>query len=318
MRAVVVDRFGPPEVAVIRDIPVPRLRPHDVLVRVGAASVNSGDARIRAANFPPGFATVARIALGFRGPRRKVLGVAMAGTVETVGDAVTSWQSGDRVCAMLGTAMGGHAEYVRVPASKLVRIPGPVSLEAAAAVLFGGGTARHFLHRVAALRAGQRVLVNGAAGSLGSAAVQLARIAGAHVTGVTGARNRERVHALGADHTVDYADTPVAQLRDRFDLVLDAVGNLHPGDAGRLLTADGTMILAVASLGETITARGRVRAGVAAERPEDIAVLLAHLAAGELDPTIDQVLPLGNIADAYRRVDSGRKVGNVLVVPSTD
>lgn len=314
MRAVVVDRYGPPEVARVAEVSRPEPAAGEVLVRVRSTPVTAGDARIRAARFPRGFGAPARLALGLRGPRKRVLGVVFAGEVAALGPGVHDVAVGRRVAGMTGARMGAHAEYVAVAREKLVEVPEGVDDDEAAGILFGGTTAWHFLTRDLDVR-GRRVLVNGASGAVGTAAVQLAHLLGAHVTGVTSAANVELVRSLGSSEVVDYRATDVAGLGPRFDVVLDTVGSLGRTGGRALLAEDGVLLLVVSGLVDTLAARGPVRAGTAPERPEDISRLLGLVAAGELRVVIDDVLPLRRIADAYRRVDSGRKVGNLLVRP---
>ncbi|NUT98334.1 MAG: NAD(P)-dependent alcohol dehydrogenase, partial [Saccharothrix sp.] len=181
MRAAVVDRYGAPEVVRVAEVPRPEPRAGEVVVRVRAVAVTSGDARIRAARFPRGFGVAGRLALGLRGPRRPVLGGSFSGeVVEGAGFA-----PGDEVCGMSGVRLGAHAEYAAVPAAKLVRKPAGVSHEDAAGLLFGGSTALCLLRDKGAIKAGHRVLVNGASGAIGTNAVQLAKHFGAEVTAVT-------------------------------------------------------------------------------------------------------------------------------------
>lgn len=314
MRAAVVERYGPPSVVSVRTWPDPQPGRGEVLVRVGAASVNSGDARIRGARFPRGFGLPARVALGIRGPRQPVLGVAFAGTVSAVGESVSGLRIGDRVAGMNGARMGAHAELLAVRADRAVPIPEGVSDADAAGALFGGTTAMHFLRDL--VGPGTSVLVNGSSGSVGSAAVQLARAAGGTVTAVTRDENAPLARRLGASATVDYTRTQVAELTERYDVVLDTVGNIDIATGTGMLTDRGTLLLAVAGLGETLRARGRVRAGSAAERPDDIAHLLALVAAGSFDPLAEVVGGLDAVAAAHGRVDSGRKTGNLVVEPA--
>ncbi|GAA3610463.1 NAD(P)-dependent alcohol dehydrogenase [Agrococcus terreus] len=319
MRAVVVDRYGPPEVARVAELPDPQPGPGQVLVRVVAAAVSSGDARMRAGRFPAGFALPARIAIGVRGPRRRVLGFALSGVVEAVGEGVDGLAPGEEVAGSTG-GTGAHAELVALPAAKVVPKPAGVPHEHAAAALFGGHTALHFLHDVAGLRAGQRVLVIGAAGAVGSSAVQVARLAGAHVTGVASASNADLLRRLGADAVLDRATVDYDALEERFDVVLDAVGALSPARGRRLLADGGMLILVVASLwqtivGQTVGARGPVRTGVAADRREHVERLLGLLERGELDPVLQEAMPMAEVARAHAIVDSGHKVGNVVVLP---
>lgn len=314
MRAAVVDRYGPPEVARVMEVPDPTPGAGDVLVRVAAAAVTSGDARIRGARFPAGFELFARLGLGLTRPRRRVLGLCFSGVVEAVGRDVTGFAVGDEVAGMSGARMGAHAELVAVPAGRVVAKPAGVSHEAAAGVLFGGTTAQFFL-RQAGVRAGASLLVAGASGAVGTNLVQLAKRLGATVTTVTSGANAALVERLGADRVIDYTATDLATVPDRFDVVVDAVGNLGITGGRRLLAPGGVLVLGVAGLGETLRARGNVRAGAAPERAADFAELLALVAAGELEVILDEAVPLTDIATAYRRVDSGRKVGNVVVRP---
>lgn len=315
MLAASVDRYGAPSVIRVVEVPDPTAGAGEVLVRVTAASVNSGDARMRAANFPPGFGGVARLAIGFRGPRRRILGIALAGTIEAVGAGVTDLAPGDRVAGMIGARMGAHAELAAVQATRLARIPAGVSDDAAAAALFGGTTALYFLRTRAAVSAGDTVLVNGASGSVGSAAVQFARIAGARVTAVTRASNAELVRRLGADRAIDYTVTPLEALDEKFDVVFDAVGNLDRKSGMRLVAEGGVLQLVVAGLGDMLGARGRVHAGTAPERVDDVEHILALVAAGKFDPLVEEVGGLDQVAVAHERIDSGRKVGNLVVTP---
>ena len=315
MRAAVVERYGGPEVVHVTEVPLPEPGADAVRVRVEAVAVTSGDARIRAARFPPGFGVVARPVLGIRGPRRRILGIPFAGVVDAVGPRVGDLVPGDEVCGMTGTRMGAHAEYVVIPAKKLVRTPVGVTHDDAAGVLFGGTTALYFLRDKAQVGPGTSVLVNGASGAVGTNAVQLAKHFGASVTGVTSAANAALVTDLGADRVIDYARVDLTEIDDRFDVVLDTVGNLSISSGRRLLSDRGTLVLAVAGLGETIRARGNVVAGPAPERVDDMALLLRLVADGEIVVVHDQSFDLDHIVDAHRLVDGGHKRGNIVVHP---
>jgi NADPH:quinone reductase-like Zn-dependent oxidoreductase len=318
MRAVVVERYGPPEIAQVREVPTPSPRAGEVLVRVMAAPVTSGDARLRSGRFPKGFAVPARLAMGIRGPRHSILGAAFSGDVAALGEGVNGFAVGDRVSGMTGMRMGAHAEFVIATPAKLVATPASVTHDAAAAVLFGGTTALDYLRDKAKLAAGATVLINGASGAVGTSAVQLAKHLGAHVTGLTSDANFDLVRRLGADCVIDYRTTSLDDLHargERFDVVFDTVGNVSPASGRRLLTDAGVLLLAVASLGDMLAARGPVKAGPASESPELMETVLRLTADGVLDPLIEASLPLQQIVTAYRRVDSGRKVGNIVVRP---
>lgn len=315
MRAAVVERYGPPEVVQVQDVPEPRAGRGQVVVRVRATTVNSGDARIRGCRFPAGFAVPGRLALGWNGPRRRVLGVVYSGVVESLGPGVEGVSVGDEVAGMTGARMGAHAELAAVRADRLTPKPAAVDHEQAAAILFGGSTARQFLGDLAV--PGHRVLVNGASGAVGCAAVQLAHLGGAHVTAVCSGRNADLVRALGAAEVVDRTTTSVLDLPGTYDVVLDAVGNLDRRTGRRLLApaSDGVLLLAVAGLSDTVLSRGAVRTGPIKEDPADFAWLLQRLASCELRAVVDRTLPLSEVVEAHRIVDSGRKVGNLVLTP---
>lgn len=313
MRAAVVRRYGPAETVGIERVPTPAPSRGQVQVRVAAAGVTSGDARIRGARFPAGFGALARLAFGVRRPRRPVLGGTFAGTVTAVGAGVTTLKPGDRVCGMTGARLGTHAEVLVTDARRGVRVPDGVSDDDAAGVLFGGTTALHFL-RKARCGPGQRVLVNGGSGGVGTNAIQLARHLGAHVTAVSS--QTDLVTSLGAEDVIDYTATPLTDVDRTFDIVLDTVGTLTPRTGRRLLAPGGRLVLVVAGLRDTLAARAPVIAGTAPERPEDIAHLLRLVDAGELQVVHDRAYPLDEIAAAYRLVDGGHKRGNVIVHPT--
>lgn len=316
MRAAVVRRYGPPEVAQVIEVedPGPPGR-GEVVAAVRSVAVNSGDARIRAARFPAGMGLPARLAFGLRGPRRPILGSAFAGEVVAVGAEVDQVAVGDRVCGMAGVRMGAHAERLPIPAAKLAAVPDAVSDDEAAGILLGGTTALAALRDRAALRPGSTVLLNGASGAVGTAAVQIATGLGAEVTAVTSAANAELVTSLGAVRTIDHRVTDPAALAERFDVVMDAVGTLTVPEGRRLLADGGVLLLVAGGLGAMLQARGPVRVVTAGEKPEDFRDLLGRVERGELRVVIEDVLPLEDIAEAHRRVDSGRKVGNLLIRP---
>lgn len=313
MKAVVVGRYGPPEVAVVEHRPEPSVKPHEILVRIEAVAVTAGDARIRAARFPRGMGAPARLALGVRGPRRPVLGSAFSGVVEKAGSAVAGFSPGDEVAGMNGVRMGAHAQRAAIRPTSTALKPAGVSHVDAAGAVFGGMTALHFLRD--RVPPGSKVLVNGASGAVGTSAVQLAALAGAEVTAVTSEANAALASRLGAAHIVDYRTQPLDRLPRDFDLVFDAVGNIDRSLGLRLAGSDGFVVLAATDLWDTVRAGGRVLAGPAQESAGVVAQLLGLLEAGQFDPVTRSLGGLGAIVDAYALVDSGRKVGNVVVQP---
>lgn len=315
MKAAVQYRFGAPEVVRIEERPTPVPGPGQALVRVRATPVTAGDARLRAARFPSGFGPLARPLVGFRKPRVGVLGMSFSGVVEAVGSKVSDWQVGDEVCGTTGMRMGAHAELVLAKPAALTRKPPGVSHEQAAALIFGATTALFFLRRQTSIRPGQLVLVVGASGAVGTNIVQIARLDGARVTGVCSAANADLVRRLGAERVIDYSTTDVRSLPERYDVVVDTVGTLGLDAGRRLLTPDGTLLLVVGTLWEALRARGNVRAGTAPDRVAEIETALALVTSGQLEVVIEESFGLDSIVEAHRRVDSGRKVGNVVVLP---
>ena len=290
------------------------------MIRVRATTVSSADWRMRSLEMPRGFGLLGRLAIGIRGPRKSILGSELAGDVEAVGRAVTSFKVGDQVFAFSGAGLGCHAEYRCFPVNGAVAPkPSNLSFEQAAALSFGGATMLDFFRR-GELRSGERVLVNGASGTVGSAAVQLARHFGAHVTGVCSAANLELVRSIGADEVIDYTQRDFAQSKVPFDVIVDTVGTAPFARSGPALGRGGRLLLVLASLPEllkapwhTLTSGKRVIAGPAAERPE-YARLLGELAvAGRFTPVIDRCYPFENMVDAHRYVDRGHKRGSVVI-----
>jgi NADPH:quinone reductase-like Zn-dependent oxidoreductase len=322
MKAAVVTRYGPPEVVELRDLPDPRPRVGEVMIRVHASSVTAADWRMRSGDVPRGFGLSMRLALGWRGPRQAVLGVAMAGEVLAIGEGVTRFALGDRVFALTGTRGGGHAERVVVQASgAIASIAAGISFETAAALPDGGPTAFHFLNDKGGVKTGDRVLINGASGGVGTAAVQLARHFGAEVTAVTSAANAQLASRLGASRVIDYKTMDFAAEGVRYDLILDAVGNC-PYARARPALADGGRLLLVATdlmstLGAVIRPRRqaghRIVAGVAAEKREVLELLMQLAARGVLTAPIDRRYRLNEIRAAHAYVETRRKRGSVIV-----
>lgn len=320
MRAAVYERYGPPEVVEIREVPKPVPAPGEVLIKVRATTVSTGDWRARSLEMPPGFGPFGRLAFGISRPRQPILGTEFAGVVEATGDGVTAFRVGDEVLAFADVRMGAHAEYRCMPANGLVaRKPTTLSFEQAAALSFGGMTMLSFFRR-GALARGERVLVNGASGTVGSAAVQLARHVGAEVTAVCSAANVDTVRALGAHEVIDYTRADFTANGQRYDVIVDTVGNAGYSRVKHSLAKGGRLLVVLGGFGDLLLApltgrtRGhRVIAGPALARVEELHRLAEIAAAGAFTPLIDQVFPFERIVDAHRRVETGRKRGSVVV-----
>lgn len=319
MRAAVYRRYGPPNVVAIEEVATPSPGDDDVLVKVRATTVTSGDARMRAFRMPRGFGLPGRLGLGIFAPRNTVLGMDFAGDVAAVGRNVTAFKVGD---AVFGAAGRCHAEYVVVRHTGSIALkPAGVSYDEAAAAPFGGVTALVFLKDWAGVRAGDSVLVIGASGAVGSAAVQIARDAGAAVTGVCSAANADLVRSLGARRTIDYARADFAQSGETYDIIMDTVGVVSFASAEGSLKAGGRFLALVTTLSELLflpawtklTGTKRAIAGVAVAGGEKIRALAQLLEAGRFKPVIGARYPLERIAEAHAAVDTGHKRGNVVV-----
>ena len=314
MRAAVYREFGPPEVVGIEEVAQPVPGPRDVLVRMRASTVTSGDARLRARELPKGFGFVGPLAIGVFGPRRKVLGSEFAGEVVGVGAEVHRFQVGDRVFGL--DVFGCHAEFKLVREDKAIAvIPEGVGFEDAASVPFGGLTALYFLRR-AGLRPGQTLAVVGASGAVGAMTVQLAAAQGLVVTGVTSGANLELVRRLGAQRVIDYGKTDFTREGLIYDAIFDTVGAVRFEDCVAALAPDGAFLNAVAPPLDMIRTRRqgrRIIAGTASERPDDLRQLAGMLESGALQPVIDGVHAFEDIVAAHARVDTKRKRGAVVV-----
>ena len=314
--------YGGPDVVEIREVPSPTPKDHEILIRVRATTVSAGDARIRAARFPSGFALPARLALGLFAPRKPILGTELSGVVERTGRHVTRFAPGDEVIAMTGFAFAAHAEEATLPESGAVILKPPgLAFEDAASLPFGGTTALYFLRDIAQLKPGERVLINGASGAVGSAAVQLARHMGANVTAVCSSAHVPLVCSLGADSVIDYTATDFATCGETFDVLFDAVGNAGFKRCRHLLKSRGRLLLAVAGLMDLLKAPVqslrsglKVAGGTAPERAADLEELARLSSDGVFRPVIGERFPFGRIADAHTHVDTGHKTGSTVIL----
>lgn len=303
MRAVVCTRYGPPEVLRLEELATPVPRKNEVRIRIGATTVTSSDTYVRGLKLSPAYRVMARLALGWNGPRQPVLGMVLSGVVDAVGPDATLFEVGDRVFGFNRYLFGTYAQYVCWPEDGLLATrPANLTDEEAAAIPYGGLLALHFL-RKAGVRAGQRVLVFGASGAVGTSAVQLARHLGAEVTGVCSTANVELVKSLGATRVIDYTVEDFVDGEERYDLILDAVGKRKSAVAlrrCRQVLAPGGACVSVDD--------GRPKL-----RREDL-VLLGELASrSEIRPVIDRTCALDDIVGAHSYVDVGHKRGNVVI-----
>ncbi|MFC7624222.1 NAD(P)-dependent alcohol dehydrogenase [Microlunatus sp. GCM10028923] len=321
MKAIVATRYGSPEVFRLEEIPSPVPADDEILVRVRATTVSAAHSMMR-----QGRPLVGRLFTGLRRPRQAVPSTEFAGRVEAVGPAVTSFSPGDEVFGETGIRAGCAAEYVCVREGGALSImPFNLSATAAAAIVDGGSTSLYFLRDKAKLRPGHRVLINGASGSVGTAAVQLARHLGADVTGVCSAANLDLVRALGADDVIDYTAEDFTEGDRRYDIVFDTVGKSSFARCRRILEAGGVYLTTVPSFAiypqMLLTSRiGDKRAVIAAaglrrdeEKTQGLIMLKGLLEEKLIIPVVDRTYPLAQIAEAHRYVDTGRKKGSVVL-----
>lgn len=303
MRAVICTRYGPPEVLQLAEVARPTPRPNQVCIRIVATAVSVSDCVIRGLRAPRRYRILLRLLAGWTAPRRRILGMVLAGDVESVGRNVRSFKVGDPVFGMSRWTVGTYAEAVCWSASTLLAArPSNLSYEAAAALPYGGLLALHCLRR-AKLQPGQHVLVYGASGAIGTAAVQLARHFGARVTGVCSATHLELVESLGAERVIDYTREDFTRRAERYDLIFDAVGRRKSAaamqDAGRALAPRG----ACRSIDDDFPMPTQ----------EDLELLKRLAESGALKAVIDRTYPLEEIVEAHRYVELGHKKGNVIV-----
>ena len=317
MRALVQYQYGSTDVLRMADVAVPEISDEQVLVRVHAASINPLDWHIMRGK--PAFI---RLMGGIRRPKQPTRGVDVAGVVEAVGSNVTGFDPGDRV---FGTAPGALAEYAAASPDKIIRMPDGADPDAAAALPVAGITALQGLRDLGQIEPGQKVLIVGASGGVGTFAVQLAKHFGAEVTGVCSRRNADMVRSIGADHIVDYSTTDILETAERYDLAFQLAGTTSPVKLRRILTPTGTLVLSsgmgrlsgidriVKAMAARPFVKQRLVTWVANENAADLQILAELLESGTLKPVIDRTYSLDDAAEALRYVEEGHTRGKVVV-----
>jgi len=320
MKAIIATKFGPPEVLRLEEIKKPKPKDHEILVKVHATTVNVGDCRMRSFTVPPMLWLPARIALGFSKPRNPIYGMELAGEVESVGSDVKQFKVGDIVFAStLKNNFGAHAEYKCLPEEgPVAKIPRKMSYIEATTLPISGSTALNFLKKGNVQR-DQKVLINGASGSVGTFAIQIAKYFGANVTGVCSTPNVDLVRSLGADQVIDYTKGDFTKNGETYDIIFDAVGKTTLSQCINSLKSNGSYLYTVKTgsgvktLWYSMTTNKKVIGGAVTPLKKDLVFLKELFELGRLRPVIDRHYPFEQMVEAHRYVDQGHKKGNVVV-----
>lgn len=321
MKAIICTKYGPPDVLQLKEIPKPVPRDNELLIKIHAATATGGDCEIRRFKIHILFWLPLRIIMGIRKPKKNtILGQELAGEIEAVGKNVKRFKPGDPVFGTPGMGFGAYAKYICLPETRMLAIkPTNMSYEEAATVPMGGYNALHFI-RKANIQPGQKVLIYGASGSIGTMAVQLARYYGAEVTGVCSSANLDMVKSLGAVKVIDYTKEDFTKNGEIYDVILDVPGKSSFSGSLRSLKKDGLYLLAntrlldmIRALWTSMTSDKKVIFEFASEKTEDLIYLKKLIEAGEIKPVIDRHYPLEQTAEAHRYVENGHKMGNVVI-----
>lgn len=315
MKAIVYTNYGSPDVLQLKTVNKPIPKDKEVLIKIHATAVSSGDVHLRKAD---PFAV--RLFFGLVRPKKPIPGYVLSGEIETTGKDVSRFNEGDQVYGTTGMGMGAYAEYICLHEDGvLTSKPENMTHEEAAAVPFGGNTALYFL-RKANIQSGQKVLVYGASGAIGTAAIQLARYFGADVTGVCSTANVEMVRALGADKVIDYTLADFTESDEAYDIIFDTVGKSSFSKGIKSLKKNGTLVLAAAGLCDmlrgvwvSMVSARKVISGVMSEKAEDLVLFKELIEAGKIKSVIDRSYLLEQVCEAHRYVEKGHKKGNVVI-----
>jgi NADPH:quinone reductase-like Zn-dependent oxidoreductase len=328
MKAIIWTRYGPPDVLQLREVEKPTLKDNEVLVKVHATTVTAGDCEMRSLKFPIYLRLPMRIYIGLRKPKKvTILGQELAGEIESVGKDVTLFKKGDQVFAATDFSLGAYAEYNCLPEEgegALAIKPANMTYEEAAAVPVGGLNALHFLKK-GDIQSGQKILINGAGGSIGTIAVQLAKHFGAEVTAVDSTAKLDMLRSIGADQVVDYTQEDFATRGEVYDVIFDVVGTIAFSPNDRSLSENGTYLTAnprlpqmVRGLWTSMRSSKKVIMKTASGTIADLVFLRELIEAGKIKTVIDRSYPWEQIAEAHRYVETGQKKGNVVITVEHD
>jgi NADPH:quinone reductase-like Zn-dependent oxidoreductase len=322
MKAIVHTKYGSPDELQLMEIEKPVPRDNEVLIKIRATTVTTTDCNARNFTFvPKSFMFFARIMFGFKKPKINILGIDLAGEIEAVGKDVKLFKKGDKVFGSPGTKFGGHSEYSCVPENGALAIkPADMLWEESASICLAGNTALFFIRDLAKIQAGQKILIHGASGAIGTYAVQLAKYYGADVTGVCSATNAEMVKSLGADKVIDYTKEDFTKSDERYDFVFDVVGKTTFSQCKGLLKQKGIYLENMLEVKDilkmmwtSIIGGKKIKGGVSKETAENLNFFIELIESGKLKPVIDRCFPLERTAEAFHYVEQGHKKGNVII-----
>jgi NADPH:quinone reductase-like Zn-dependent oxidoreductase len=326
MKAIVWTKYGPPDVLQLKEVDKPSPKDNEVLVKIYATTVTAGDCELRSLNLPFYISFPMRMWIGFNKPKENTIpGTELAGEIEAVGAGVKLFKPGDQVYGSAGMGFGANAEYICLPEQPgemeggVAIKPANMTFEQAAAVPFGGRDALHFL-RKGNIQDGQKILINGAGGSIGTFAVQLAKHFGAEVTAVDNTEKLDVLRSIGADQVVDYTKEDFTKRGEVYDVIFDVVGTVSFSQSAGSITKNGTYLLANPVKGQLVrgpltrmTSSNKVIMETASGTPEDLDLLRELIEEGKLKAVIDRVYSLDQIVEAHRYVETGQKIGNLVI-----
>ncbi len=322
MKAILHTKYGPPDELQLKEVEKPFPKDNEVLIKIHATTVTTSDCNVRNFTFVPrSFMLFARIMFGFKKPKINILGIDLAGKIEEIGKDVKRFKIGDQIFGSPGTKFGAHAEYTCVSEDgALVIKPPHMTYEEAAAISLAGNTALFFIRDLAKIQTGQKILIHGASGAIGTYAVQLAKYYGAEVTGVCSATNAEMVKSLGADKVIDYTKEDFTKSDERYDVVFDVVGKTTFSQCKGLLKQKGIYLENMLELKDvlkmmwtSIIGGKKIKGGVSVESVENLNFFIELFESGKLKPVIDRSYPLEQTAKAFQYVEQGHKKGNVII-----
>jgi 2-desacetyl-2-hydroxyethyl bacteriochlorophyllide A dehydrogenase len=320
MKAIIWTTYGPPDGLQFKEVEKPAPKDNQILIRIHATTVTAGDCEVRSLKFPLWLRLPMRIYFGLRKPRETILGQELAGEIEAVGKDVKRFTQGDRVFGATGFSFGAYAEYICLPEEAVIATkPSNMTYEEAAAVPTGGLEALHFL-RKGNIQSGQKVLINGAGGSIGTIGVQLAKYFGAEVTAVDSTEKLDMLRSIGADHVIDYTQEDFTKSGQTYDVIFDVVGKSSFSDCVKLLNDKGFYLIANPQLSKMVRGRWiswnsskKVIFETTIQKAEDLNFLKELIEAGKIKTVIDRRYPLDQVPEAHRYVETGEKRGNVII-----